>query len=61
MAQDFFCHASEEKTFDSAPAVSRHGDQINFSLGCMIQYLLDIIPVTNVGIYIKSFGSEALL
>jgi hypothetical protein len=42
-------------------AVSGHGDQINFSLGRMVQYLLDIISITDMGIYLQSFGSEAIL
>ena len=61
MAQDFFCHAPEEKTFNSAAAMSRHGDQINLFLGRMVQYLLGIIPVANMSIDVQSPGSEAIL
>jgi hypothetical protein len=46
---------------DSSVARRRDCNEVNFFLGRMIQYLLNLIPVTNMGIDVKPLGFETFL
>ncbi len=37
---------------------ARHCDQSDIALGRMVQYLLDIISITDTGVDVKSFGPD---
>lgn len=61
MPEQFFCHASKKKAFDSAPTMRHHGNYVNFFLGSIIQHLLCIISVANMGIHFESSCFKPLL